>query len=93
VEALEGTQVLDIRQESEYAAGHVPGAAHIELGALAARAADVPKEPLVVMCGHSERAMGAASLLVRAGHAQVTVLNGGPADWAERSGRSLEVGQ
>lgn len=93
VEALEGTRVLDIRQESEYAAGHVPGAAHIELGALLDRADDVPGEPLVVMCGHSERAMGAASLLVRAGHVQVTVLNGGPADWAERSGRSLEVGQ
>ena len=27
--------VLDVRQASEYAAGHLPGAAHIELGALA----------------------------------------------------------
>jgi rhodanese-related sulfurtransferase len=92
VEALDGARVLDIRQHSEYAAGHVPGARHIELGALAGRIADVPDEPMVVMCGHSERAMGAASLLERAGRTRVTVLNGGPTDWAERNGHSLEVG-
>lgn len=93
VEALEGARVLDIRQDSEYDAGHVPGAGHIELGALAARARDVPDEPVVVMCGHSERAMGAASLLARAGHHDVTVLDGGPQDWADKNGLPLEVGQ
>ena len=75
-----------------YAAGHVPGADHIELGALATRAETLPDEPLVVMCGHGERAMGAASLLARAGHHDVTVLDGGPQDWADQSGDALEVG-
>lgn len=93
VEVLDGTRVLDIRQDNEYDAGHVPGADHIELGALAARAEGLPDEPLVVMCGHSERAMGAASLLARAGHHHVTVLDGGPQDWADQSGTSLEAGQ
>lgn len=93
VEALDGARVLDIRQDSEYDAGHVPGADHIELGALAARATDLPDEALVVMCGHSERAMGAASLLARAGHHRVTVLDGGPQDWAVETGSSLEVGR
>lgn len=93
VEALDDARVLDIRQDNEYDAGHVPGADHIELGALAARAKDLPEEPLVVMCGHSERAMGAASLLTRAGHRNVTVLDGGPQDWADKSGNALEVGQ
>lgn len=93
VEVLDSARVLDIRQDNEYDAGHVPGADHIELGALAARAKDLPDEPLVVMCGHSERAMGAASLLARAGHHHVTVLDGGPQDWADKSGHSLEVGQ
>jgi rhodanese-related sulfurtransferase len=93
VEALDGVRVLDIRQDNEYAAGHVPGADHIELGALAARAKNLPNEPLVGMCGHSERAMGAASLLARAGHHDVTVLDGGPQDWADKSGYALEVGQ
>jgi hydroxyacylglutathione hydrolase len=93
VEALDGTRVLDTRQDNEYDAGHVPGADHIELGALAARATDLPDEPMVVMCGHSERAMGAASLLVRTGHHNITVLDGGPQDWADKSGNALEVGQ
>lgn len=85
------TPVLDIRQDNEFGAGHVPGAGHIELGALAARAAELPAGPTVVMCGHSERAMGAASLLARAGHTDISVLNGGPQDWADVTGGSLKV--
>lgn len=93
VEVLDGARVLDIRQGNEYDAGHVPGADNIELGALAAGAEAMPDEPLVVMCGHGERAMGAASLLARAGHHDVTVLAGGPQDWADKSGSALAVGQ
>lgn len=88
----DATHVLDIRQDSEYAAGHLPGAGHVELGALPHRVGDVPTGPLVVMCGHSERAMGAASVFERAGRTDVTVLDGGPQDWAEATGRTLEVG-
>ena len=33
-------RILDIRQTSEFPAGHLPGAAHIELGDLADTAAD-----------------------------------------------------
>ena len=44
------------------------------------------------MCGHGERAMGAASLLARAGHSDLSVLVGGPDDWADVTGRSLEEG-
>jgi len=93
VDALDGARVLDIRQDNEYDAGHVPGADHIELGTLVARAEDLPDEPVVVMCGHSERAMSAASLLARAGRRGVTVLDGGPEDWADNSGKALEVGK
>ena len=50
--------VLDVRQASEVADGHLPGAVAIELGALAGRpaAGGVPKFR-AVMCGHGERAM------------------------------------
>ncbi|MFD1932433.1 rhodanese-like domain-containing protein [Nonomuraea mangrovi] len=81
--------VLDVRQDSEYAAGHVPGAVHVELGDLPARVAEIPAEPVVVMCAHGERAMTAASLLARAGHRRVRVLDGGPGDWADATGRQL----
>lgn len=89
--SLAGERVLDIRQDSEFATGHVPGADHVELGELAFRTGDVPADPTVVMCGHGERAMGAASLLARAGHRDVSVMAGGPQDWAEATGTPLEV--
>ncbi|MQA10406.1 MAG: MBL fold metallo-hydrolase [Pseudonocardiaceae bacterium] len=91
-EEIGGMRILDIRQTPEFAAGHLPGASHIELGDLAGRAGELPNEPTVVMCGHGERAMGAASLLERAGHRDLAVLEGGPDDWAHASGRSLETG-
>lgn len=86
--------VLDIRQASEFTAGHIPGAAHIELGDLANTPAGpgTTAEPTVVMCGHGERAMGAASLLARAGRRDLSVLVGGPDDWAAATGRPLREG-
>ena len=62
-----GTQVLDVRQLSEFEVGHIPGATHIELGDLLNRIADVPTGPVAVMCGHGQRAMAAASILQRTG--------------------------
>lgn len=85
-------QVLDVRQEAEFTEGHVPGATHIELGALADRTDEVPNEPTVVMCGHGERAMSAASVLERAGHRDLAVLRGGAQDWAHATGRKLDTG-
>jgi glyoxylase-like metal-dependent hydrolase (beta-lactamase superfamily II)/rhodanese-related sulfurtransferase len=85
--------VLDIRQDSEYAAGHVRGAAHVELGALADGGIPIGPGPLTVMCGHGERAMTAASLLAAAGHSDLTVAVGGPGDWAAATGRPLETGR
>ena len=78
----DGVRVLDIRQRSEFESGHAPGAANIELGELEQRVADLEDGPAVVMCGHGERAMSAASILERVGFDQVTVLHGGPEDWA-----------
>ncbi len=87
--------VLDIRQDSEYAAGHVPGAVHVELGALtdpASISGRVPDGPLLVMCGHGERAMTAASLLARTGRTRLAVLDGGPGDWSTATGAALAAG-
>jgi glyoxylase-like metal-dependent hydrolase (beta-lactamase superfamily II)/rhodanese-related sulfurtransferase len=94
-EHVGGASVLDIRQTNEFTAGHIPGAAHVELGDLANEPASPGTDlngPTVVMCGHGERAMGAASLLARAGQREISVLVGGPDDWAAISGRSLEAG-
>lgn len=88
--ALAGT-VLDVRQDAEWEDGHLPGAVHVELGALPDTAE--PGGPLTVMCGHGERAMTAASLLAARGHDGLTVLEGGPAEWSDSAGTPLETGR
>jgi rhodanese-related sulfurtransferase/glyoxylase-like metal-dependent hydrolase (beta-lactamase superfamily II) len=87
-----GLRVLDIRQASEFRAGHVPGAVHVELGDIPAAGDGLGDVPTVVLCGHGERAMGAASLLTARGHTRVSVLAGGPEEWAEALGQRLETG-
>ena len=82
--------IVDVRQTSEFAAGHIPGALHVELGSLGA--SQIPERgPFTVMCGHGERAMSAASILEA--HRDLTVVLGGPADWADASGHALETGR
>ena len=45
----------------------------------------------LVMCGHGQRAMSAASVLAGTGRRDVAVFTGGPQDWAEATGQSLAV--
>jgi rhodanese-related sulfurtransferase len=85
--------VVDVRQDSEFEAGHIPAARHVELGDLLRGARELPTVPTVVMCGHGERAATAASLLERAGCQDVAVLVGGPDDWATATGHALARGR
>ncbi|MCV2488678.1 MBL fold metallo-hydrolase [Geodermatophilus sp. YIM 151500] len=86
---VDPARVLDVRQDREYAAGHLPAARHVELGALPD--ADLPPGPLVTMCAHGERATTAASVLERAGHSGIAVLTAGAEDWAKVTGHPLEA--
>ena len=88
--AATAAAVLDVRQDAEWATGHVPRACHVELGRLPDE--DVMPGPVTVMCGHGERAMTAASILSTRGHRDLTVLAGGPADWAAAHGVDLVTG-
>ena len=72
---------LDVRQASEWASGHIPGAVHLELGSVMAAAGAIPAGPLTIYCGHGERAMTAASLLEGQGRAGLAVLEGGFEAW------------
>jgi glyoxylase-like metal-dependent hydrolase (beta-lactamase superfamily II)/rhodanese-related sulfurtransferase len=87
---LVAATVVDVRQRNEYDAGHVPGSLHIELGSLSYAADQVPDGPVTVMCGHGERAMSGASILAARGRGEISVLLGGPEDWADATGRPLE---
>ncbi len=81
--------VVDVRQASEVAAGHVPGAVAVELGSLD-DGGSLPDGPLTLMCSHGNRAMTGASLLARAGRRDLrVVVGGGAAEWSSASGRPL----
>lgn len=84
--------VVDVRQSSEYAAGHAPDTTHVELGGLAGGAAAPASEEPVLMCAHGERAMTAASLLERKG-ARPAVFLGGPRDLVRERGEQLVRGE
>jgi glyoxylase-like metal-dependent hydrolase (beta-lactamase superfamily II)/rhodanese-related sulfurtransferase len=90
--AIDGARLLDVRQRDEFVTGHVPGACNIELGELPDAAGDAPSGPVVVMCGHGERAMTGASVLEAVGRSDLSVLIGGPEEWATASGRKLAIG-
>ncbi len=75
--------VIDVRNATEWAAGHIPGARHIPLGHLTDRAAELPRDrPIVVQCQSGSRSSIAASVLEKLGAADVINLSGGITGWA-----------
>lgn len=75
-------QVVDVRTDGEWSAGHVEGALHLELDHLAQHLGAVPKQrELVVVCKGGYRSSIAASLLEGAGFARVSDLRGGMDAW------------
>ena len=86
-----GGTPFDVRQTSEWAGGHIPGAHHQELGRLPGAVHMLPTGPLTIYCGHGERAMTAASLLEATGRRNLAVLAGGFEAWLEAK-RPVAVG-
>lgn len=88
----EAPRVLDVRSESEYAAGHVPGAINIPFNQIPFRLVEVPgsaDETLVLYCGHGPRAYIAGSALRQGGRPRLVYLTGHFAVW-EREGLRIE---
>ncbi len=74
--------ILDVRNDAEWEAGHVPGATHIPLGHLAARLDELPtSRPVVVHCQGGARSAIAASVLRGHGFTDVANLVGGFQAW------------
>ncbi len=88
-----GAELVDVRNSSEYAAGHLAGAVHLPLGRLAERLDELPRgRTLVVHCQSGMRASVAASLLAARGFDDVRHLVGDYAGWT-RAGRPVETGE
>lgn len=78
-----GSLLLDVRQQAEFASSRIPGADHLELGAIidgGYRPNGVPE--VIVFCGHGERSATAASFLERHGVC-ATNLVGGIGAWQD----------
>lgn len=74
--------VIDVRNATEYAAGHLPGALHIPVGYLPERLAEIPRDkPIIVQCQSGARSAIATSVLLKLGVGDVTDLVGGYAAW------------
>ncbi|HSG24749.1 MAG TPA: rhodanese-like domain-containing protein [Anaerolineales bacterium] len=88
----EGAFILDVRNQDEWDAGHVPGATLIPLPQLASRLAELPQDQeIVVICRSGNRSATARDILLDAGFSSVTSVAGGFNDWA-RNGFDVEVG-
>ncbi len=74
--------VVDVRDQSEWNAGHIPDALHIPLGNLANQLESVPSnKPIVVHCATGVRSAVAASILQANGIKDVTNIDGGFDAW------------
>ena len=85
-------QVLDVRERSEWDAGHIPGSHFMPWHDIEAVPDGLdPAQPIAVLCASGQRAATAASLLQRHGaEAVIHVVEGGVGTWA-RLGQPLET--
>jgi len=59
-----GALLLDVRSESEFASGHIPGSVNIPVDRLAAQAQVLKKDkPVIVYCRSGMRSMAAKNIL------------------------------
>ncbi|MGB3414883.1 MAG: rhodanese-like domain-containing protein [Microbacteriaceae bacterium] len=83
---LTGEYVLDVREESEFSRGHVPGAVNIPLGQLSRRLKELPAEGhLNVICQSGVRSLRAAEYLLEEGR-EAHSIAGGTAEWIASGG-------
>lgn len=79
--------LVDVREESEWAADHLPGAVYLGKGIIER---DIEERfpdfntPLVLYCGGGFRSVLAADNLKKMGYRNVVSMDGGIRDWRER---------
>jgi rhodanese-related sulfurtransferase len=80
--------LVDVREESEYAKDHLPGAIHLGKGIIErdieAKVPDTSAE-VVLYCGGGFRSALAADNLQKMGYTNVVSMDGGIREWREKS--------
>jgi rhodanese-related sulfurtransferase len=79
--------LVDVREESEFAKDHLPGAIHLGKGVIERdieeRVPDV-KTPMILYCGGGYRSALAAHSLQKMGYTNVLSMDGGIRGWREK---------
>jgi rhodanese-related sulfurtransferase len=87
IDAGEKFTLIDVREESEFAKDHLPGAIHLGKGIIErdieARVPDLDAE-VVLYCGGGFRSALAADNLQKMGYKNVISMDGGIRDWREK---------
>ncbi len=87
LERGESFHLIDVREESEWAAGHLPGARHLGKGIIERdieTAIPDTNAEIVLYCGGGFRSALAADNLQRMGYANVISMDGGFREWKEK---------
>ncbi|HEY5728425.1 MAG TPA: rhodanese-like domain-containing protein, partial [Anaerolineales bacterium] len=81
-ERMDEVQIVDVRMQSEWDAGHIPTAIHFEGGRIAWDELPFPSDkPLAIQCASGNRSMTAISVLKRRGIHKVIQVEGGINKW------------
>jgi rhodanese-related sulfurtransferase len=79
--------IVDVRSESEYESGHVPGALHLPFYALWSRHEEMkaqPEDPVIMYCEHGPRAGIAKFALWTLGYTNLVYLEDHMSGWKEQ---------
>ncbi len=94
VDATSGATIIDVRSETEWNEGHIPGARHLPLTQLTARTDELREaQPIIVHCQGGARSSIAASVLRASGIHDVTQADGGFAAWERTHGSAVVAGR
>jgi rhodanese-related sulfurtransferase len=74
------TPLIDVREEYEFEAGHVPGAVNLPMSTLGRRLHELPDEPFDVICKVGSRSGRVVEALASRGY-DATNVDGGTDEW------------
>ena len=86
LDAGEKMVIVDVREDNEWARGHIPGAVHLGKGVIdrdIEKAIPDKETPLVLYCGGGYRSALAADNLQKMGYRNVISMDGGWRGWTE----------
>ena len=88
LQAGTGRPLIDVREEDEFAAGHVPGAVNLPMSSIGEHLDELPDEPFDVICQAGGRSARVVEALEARGY-DATNVDGGTGEWAQ-AGLPLE---